>query len=187
MKNPKAELLLEWLKRAPEGAALEVGCIREEREVVEDGFTPYLAKRCEAEGRPFFSVDTDPKSVDIANKVLGQHKLKQVVECHDGFQYIRENTRAYAFLFLDSHRHPSFTFDQYRAAELLPGAVLIVDDCQPIDGFEFGKAHFVKALFDHHEIPYEIKKTADNGEYQWYSLCAIFKDGKWVKENPSES
>ena len=36
MQNEKAELLFSLLEEAPEGVVVETGCIREEKEVIED-------------------------------------------------------------------------------------------------------------------------------------------------------
>ena len=178
MKNPKAALLLEYLSKAPNGLSVEIGCIREDHEVVEDGFsTPYLAAACESSGREFLSFDVDQGNVSIANRVLESRGLKPIVRCQDGLEAIK-SLGPISFLFLDGHRHPKYTVDQYMAAELVPGAVVIIDDCQPIDSFVFGKAQFVKFLLDSYKTPYDIVETANNGMYQWKSLCTILKNGK---------
>lgn len=183
MENKKAKLLIESLRRAPPGPCVEIGCIRESREVVEDGFsTPYLSRECIDQGRTFYSFDTEQKHVDIANNVLKMYGHLPVVKKMDGKKGIKLvhkiNPCPIAFLFLDSHRHPAFTFDQYKEACLAPDSIVIVDDAQPIDEFEFGKSQFIKDFFDHHSYPYEIIETHNNGLYTWSSMVFQLKNGK---------
>lgn len=179
MKNLKAKLLLEQLEKAPDGLVVEIGCIREDHEVLEDGFsTYYIAKWCHENDREFRSFDTTKEAVNIANSVLYKHNLYECVEIKDGKQAIKELSQPISFLFLDSHYHPSFSLEQFRTAELVPGAVVIVDDAQPIKEHKFGKATFIKQLFDHHEIAYELINTASNEFNQWVSLVTKFPMGK---------
>jgi predicted O-methyltransferase YrrM len=178
MENKKAELLLTKLNEAPPGLCVEIGCIREDHEVLEDGYsTYYLARHCKTYDRIFVSYDIEQKCVDIANDMLERYMLNPIVKKADGKIALKQSGPI-AFLFLDSHRHPSFSLEQYREAELVPGAILIVDDAQPIDDHEFGKAQFIKEIFDHNNIPYEIVDTANNKNYQWRSLVAVIKNGK---------
>lgn len=178
MKNKKAELIVESLLRAPKGIAFEAGCIREDHEVVEDGFsTPFIVDVCVKQKRLVMSCDTEQAHVDIANAVLKERGLPEVVQCLDAKHGIAV-ADPIAFLFLDSHRHPAFTLDQYRAAELVDGAIVIIDDAQPIDEFKFGKAQFVKDFFDFHGIPYEIIETHSNDMYTWASMVFTLEDGK---------
>lgn len=182
MKNKKAELIIQCLKEAPPGIVVEAGCIREETEVVEDGFsTPYIANECNEQGRWFFSFDTEGEHVAIANRVLLEMGFGPQVECMDAKVGIEKTCPTFgpiAFLFLDSHRHPAFTLDQFKAAHLCAGAVVIIDDAQPIDDYEFGKAQFIKEWRDFHKLPYEIVETHNNGQYQWSSMVFTVEEEK---------
>lgn len=77
--------------------------------------------------------------VDIANRVLRHEGMMEVVEAIDGASAL-SGVGPIAFLHLDSSDNPEDTFAQYVAAELLPGAVVVVDDAQASHGNAFGKA-----------------------------------------------
>lgn len=175
MNNKKSQLLIEGLNKAPkEGLIVEIGCIREDHEVVEDGYsTYYIAKWCQENNRTFISCDIEEPTVHIANSVLERENLPRCVLLSDGKRLLKELEQPIAFLFLDSHRHPAFSLDQYKEALLLPQSVVIIDDAQAIDGFPFGKAQFIKDFFDYHKIQYKIIETHRNPAYQWRSLITI--------------
>lgn len=167
--NPKAKLLLDLASKAPQGLIVEIGCIRDEKEVFEDGFsTPYFAQFAQNNGYQFLSFDIEPKCVEIANRVLKNYGLATHAEIGDGKDVLKNLTLPISFLFLDSHRHPDFSFQQLLNAELEPGAIVAVDDAQPIDNYEFGKAHFIKQVLDTKEYPYSIVDTFPGWRTLWF-------------------
>jgi hypothetical protein len=175
--NRKSTLLLEALGRAPKGPVAEIGCIRHEAEAPTDGFSTYwLARRCRELTRPFRSFDLDPRAVGLARAILEKEGLPGVVECRDGVEALRDRGPL-AFLYLDGPDNPSQVLEQYRAAELLPGAVLVVDDAHNYWCGPHGKA---TALVRHFEglplplVPYRIVAT----EPGYTALVATFPSGK---------
>ena len=54
----------------------------------------------------------------------------------------------------------------------------MIDDAQKIGDHEFGKASFVKPVFDRHGVAYEIVDTAENTFNKWKALIARFPGGK---------
>lgn len=170
-ENRKAELLLQLLEKAPEeGLVVEIGCIRDVREVIEDGFsTYYLAKWCHEHNRPFCSFDNEQKAVDCANTVLKAKGFPQRAVVRDGAEALEE-LGPISFLFLDSHRDPYYSYFQLRKAILVPRAIVVVDDAQLIDGHEYGKAQYIRNDLVQKGIPHSIFDTAGRGRYQWRSL-----------------
>jgi len=173
--NKKAELLLKYANQAPLGLFVEIGCIRHEIEDEDGWSTLYLAKYCSDRNKQFMSFDNDLESVRIANAVLQNNNLPQCVSHKDGTKAIEGvNCYAISYLLLDSHKNPSFSFEQYKAAELVPGAVLIVDDAQKIDDWSYGKADFIQKIFYKQRREYEIIETIPG----WSSFVAILPNGK---------
>jgi predicted O-methyltransferase YrrM len=153
MKNQKAAVLIEAAKRAPAGLFAEIGCIREDHEVPQDGFsTVYLAKYCEGAGNEFISVDVEQKHVDIANAVLKDRGLPQVVRKEDGEKFLRELETPISFL-------PESSYYQFFEAGLAEGAVVVVDDAHNYDNQRHGKATYLVAMLDKQGRKYEIRQT----------------------------
>ena len=167
---------------AKQGDIIEIGCIREPDEVPEDGFsTVYLAQYAKDNNRNFISWDTNLQNVRMARTALGSRDLNPLsVIKGDGEEALKATPHnEIAFLYLDSHRNPAFTLNQYKAANLLPGAIVCVDDAYHYDeGFKFGKATFLKQLFEQKAINHQLVPTFSNGAYQNYMLVAQIVDGK---------
>jgi len=157
----KAELLLKYLPMAPVGPVFEVGCLRSEFESEEDGYsTLYLLNYCTNNDINFISIDNDKDTVELAKKVLNQHRLdEERILLGDGAETIKKLDRNISFLYLDSHKDPVYTLEQYKAACLNKGAILIIDDSQPIERWQFGKATLVKNVFDKYKVEYKIITT----------------------------
>lgn len=165
MRNEKAKTLLAAAQMAPDtGDAFEIGCIREDHEVPTDGYsTVHLARFFQGRDRFFFSIDTNMENVEMANDVLRREKLKSCVVRGDGKDFLEclGDSTQIAFLFLDSHRDPQYTLDQFLVARkrLLPGAMVCVDDAHSYDSWDLGKATYLAEYLDQAEIPYEIRPT----------------------------
>lgn len=140
VQNKKAELLLKALEEAPPGFVVEIGSTREAEEKSYDGFsTYYLARRCKELGRPFRSFDVAREVVRVANSGLEKTGLPPSVELGNGKEVL-PGLGPIAFLYLDSSDDPRDTLEQWLASELLPGAVVVVDDAHEYGGNSYGKA-----------------------------------------------
>ena len=174
MENKKAEILLNAATKAIGNTFIEIGCIREKKEVPEDGFsTYYLAKFCKENNKIFKSFDIEKNNVDIANEVLLSHGFDPIVKQQDGKEALLE-CGPIDFLFLDAHRIPAISYDQYIVAELAKNAIVVIDDAHTFDNNEFGKATYLIYLFKKYNIPYEIKDTCPG----FKTAIAYIKDGK---------
>ncbi len=162
MKNRKAKVLLEALDMAPNGLIVEIGSVRQENEVEEDGFsTVYLASYANDNNLDFHSYDNEQPTVDLANMVLQRNGLNQLVECRDGVEALK-SLGPISFLYLDSHKNPQFSLDQYRAANLAPGAIVCIDDTHSYEGWEFGKATYLIDLAERSSLPFDIVDTFES-------------------------
>ncbi len=156
------------------GLIIEIGCIRQEQEVAEDGFsTFYLAQFAHDTGREFKSFDIEPENVRIANKVLKSHNLPESVFQADG-KFVLPTLGAISFLFLDAHRIPAISFEQYKAAELAKDAIVVIDDAHTFDGNQYGKATYCVQVFDKYNIKWDIFDT----EPGFKMIVAKFPNGK---------
>jgi len=181
MKNNKADLLLKLLSMAPEGPIVEIGCIRNAIEVVEDGFsTYYIAKFAEQHGKTFVSCDVEPTAVNIANNILSEHGLHPIVKLIDGKIILSTINEPIAFLFLDSHKNPFFSFEQFKAANLRDGAIVAVDDAQQIENWEFGKATFIKMMLDKFGHEYSIVDTCPGWRTLFFTMNGAKKSGELI-------
>ena len=181
VRNKKAELLLKVLDAAPPGLVVEVGSLREPTEVSTDGFsTFYLARRCEELAREFRSFDLNPHAVQVANRVLREAGLKAKVELGNGKTAL-SGLGPIAFLYLDSSDDPNDTLEQYVAAELLPGALVVVDDAQAYRGQAYGKSTHLIETFEAKEIPripYRLQPTEPGYKALVFSLPMGKKSGE---------
>lgn len=180
MRNRKAEVLLAAFDMAPDGLSVELGCIRQEHEVPEDGYsTVHLARSAAERGREFRSFDNEQPTVDLANRVLQREGLDPLVECRDGATAVTE-LGPISFLYLDSHRDPEISLAQYRAAELAPGAIVAIDDTHRYEGWEYGKATDLIALCMERpeELPFDLVETFSNGRYTTYMTVIQVVEGK---------
>jgi len=162
MRNMKADALLYAVNIAPqEGVFVEIGCIREDHEVPTDGYsTVYLARYCQQHGIVFESYDINAENVAMANDVLEREGLSRRVFVNDGVKALKlHHHEPISFLYLDSHRDPTFSMLQYNAAWLAPGSVVAIDDAHAYDDFKFGKATDLKTIFDDDGINYKILPT----------------------------
>lgn len=163
--NRKAQLLLDCLKRAPRGPVAEIGSVRCPEEVDTDGFsTIYLARACEADDRTFHSFDVDHAAVDNANTLLRAHDLREVASIGDGLCAMWAMPPM-AMLYLDSHALARYTTDQFCAAKILPGGIVVIDDAHEFNGQKHGKATGVVPIcealgFDVEFVPTEFGYTA---------------------------
>jgi len=172
--NKKAALLLRMMASVPVGPVAEVGCLRRVREVRSDGWsTAYLARACADRNVAFMSYDRDAMVVDMANRVLRERQLGQCVTCCDGAEALRA-AEPLALLYLDGSDDPADTVMQFRAAALLPGGVLVVDDAQSSGASVFGKATRLVPLLSERGQVFEIVLT----ESGFAALVARFSDGK---------
>jgi len=155
----KSRLLLSLLQLAPEGAIAEVGCIRHRIEIPGDGFsTYYLARWARERGVPFTSFDKDAGVVRSANALLETKGLPPCVKHQDGAQGVR-SLGPLAFLYLDSSDDPGDTLSQFLAAQLIPGAVVVVDDAQAHGENMMGKATLLAQHLREVGVPYEVVPT----------------------------
>jgi predicted O-methyltransferase YrrM len=168
MRNLKANVLMFAAQQAPPGGtAVEIGCIRESIEVPQDGFsTVYLAIHCEEHNVPFYSVDIFYENIDKARSALDSNKLyKAELICCDGKDFLQQwniyDRGLISFLYLDSHRDPQYSLDQFLAArdKLAPDAIVAIDDAHVYDGFDYGKATYLIDLFKKENIKYKILST----------------------------
>lgn len=168
MRNQKAHTLLYACQIAPKGGALvEIGCIREEHEVPTDGYsTVYLARQAEEEGHPFYSVDLFHENIDKARRVLNREGLEKAeLVCCDGKAFLEqwdvEERGRISLLYLDSHREPRYSHDQFIAVrdKLAPGAVVAIDDAHEYDGHAYGKATDLVKFFEEEDWSYKILPT----------------------------
>lgn len=162
---------------SPNGLMVEIGCIRQEHEVPEDGFsTVHLARFAKSNGRIFLSFDNEQPTVDLANGVLKREGFKSLVECKDGIQALNE-LGLISFLYLDSHKDPQFSFNQFKAAELAPGAIVAIDDTHEYEKWKFGKATSLIALAEENDWPFDIVPTF-KGWYETAMTILQFPNGK---------
>jgi len=174
MQNKKAEVLLWTTNKAPNGLWVEIGGIRESKEVPQDGYsTYYLAKEAERRQCDFITIDKDLECSKIALKLLNLNNLPGKVINGDGKIEVAK-LPPISFLYLDSHRLPIFSAEQYIAAELVPGAVIAIDDCHEFDGFKFGKGTNLVSIFEHQNITWSIADT----EPGFKMIVAYFPEGK---------
>lgn len=179
MQNKKARVLLEALGLAPDGLIVEIGCVRQDHEVPEDGYsTVYLARYAREKGCSFKSFDNEQQTVYLANRLLNQEGFLPLVECIDGVDALTQETEPIVFLYLDSHRDPQFSMDQYLAAELAPGAIVAIDDTHAYEQWEYGKATNLIALAVARELPFDIVPTFSNQQYQTAMTIIQIPDGK---------
>lgn len=171
--NRKAALLLDLLDQAPRGPVVEVGCVRRPMEVKSDGYsTVYLARACAQRDVPFAAFDLDPLAVDVANRALRKEGLEACVACSDGAAALGK-AAPIAFLYLDSSDDPKDTLNQFMAAALLPGAIVVVDDVQGTNKRAFGKATELMAC-----VPGECVLQIVPTELGYASLVLRVRDGK---------
>lgn len=158
-RNRKAQLLLRLLDEAPPGPVVEIGCLRHPSEVPSDGHsTLYLARACKERTRDFLSVDRDPLVVDVANRVLAEAGLPLIAMAADGVEALG-GVDAIAFLYLDSSDDPADSLEQLAAAELAPGAIVVIDDAQPTGGHMLGKATLVVQHCGRRGLPFDLVPT----------------------------
>jgi predicted O-methyltransferase YrrM len=159
MENLKAKVLLEAAARAPNGLWVEIGCIREDHEVPQDGFSTFhLAKTAQKRGCRFITIDKGQACTAIATKILSEHELSGEVILGDGKDEVKK-LGPISFLYLDSHRLPIFSAEQFREAELVPGAIVVIDDCHAFDNMAYGKGDILIRVFNANGIKWEIKDT----------------------------
>lgn len=181
MRNRKAEVLLDALSKAQNGLWIEIGCIREDKEVPTDGFsTYYLAKMANIRNCLFRSYDTNHENVEMAKRALEKHHLLNInaqvyrMDGETALKYRAAEKEEISFLYLDSHRLPIYSAAQYLAAPLAEGAVVVIDDCHSFDGFEYGKGNILVSLFEKHDIEWEIFDT----EPGFRMIVAYLPNGK---------
>jgi predicted O-methyltransferase YrrM len=140
--NAKAARLLEALAGLPRGAVIvEIGCARFAEERSSDGFsTVHLAHAALEHGWELHSVDSDHHAVLIAEALTGA--LPCTVHHSDGAVWLAAGPPIDG-LYLDGDSIPEQALAQYRAAHLSPGAVIVVDDVQPIGDHGRGKGELL--------------------------------------------
>lgn len=177
--NRKAIKLIELLNSSPHGLVVEIGAIRESQENPTEGFsTVYLARECKKLGRTFRSIELEEKNFRMANAVLSSFMLPPCVEHGDGGKLV-SSYGPISFLYLDSSRFPGHTMDQYKAAELVDGAVVAVDDAHTFDDHEFGKAQFLVEYLKNANIPFSLSYTS--AEWETVYRMMHFKQTKYKK------
>ena len=140
--NAKAAHLLAAFSHLSAGAVVvEIGCARFPEERPSDGYsTPYLAEAGAEHGWEFHSVDSDAAAVlNATNLIAG---MPGTVHHADGVQWLSHGPQIDG-LYLDGSADPQEAVEQYRAAHLAPGAVVVVDDIQPIGEHALGKGHLL--------------------------------------------
>ncbi len=185
MRNIKADVLLAALDVAPDGHFAEVGCMRQEEIVPEDGASSfYIAQEAKDRNCIFSTFDVDKKAVAICNRFLLSKGLKDHAVLGDGEKALRA-AGTMSFLHLDGHYDPKLTLEQFRAVKLAPGAQVVVDDAFPTfdptgkpHGFDYGKATYLIAYFDTNDINYRLIPTFSNAVYQNYSMVFCTPHGK---------
>jgi len=171
----KAKVLLGAAREAPqEGLFLEIGCIREDHEVPQDGWsTIHLARYCAYRDIQFISVDCVEENVSMANLILDKEGLGPCVVHNDGEKEVASHGPI-SFLYLDSHRIPRYSTDQWLAAELVPGAMVVIDDAHEYDGLPYGKATELVEIFAEAGTHFKVWHTEPG-----FRMCvAKFPDGK---------
>ncbi len=169
MINFKAKALEMAMQQAPHQDTtttifVEIGCIREDHEVPSDGYsTVHIARYCVERGIYFRSVDSNEDNVKIARAVLRREisadpDTDKLVKQYDGEKWLKACSPI-SFLYLDSHREPEFSLNQFLAAKLVSGAIVAIDDAHPYDGHEYGKATDLIPLFDAENIKWKIIPT----------------------------
>lgn len=144
--NRKAERLLAAFSGLPEGSlVVEVGCARFRQEFASDGWsTVYLARAAAEHGWEFHSIDVSEEALDIARDLTDG--LPVSFHLGDGADWLANSDRLIDGLYLDGAAEPSETLDQYGAAPLAAGAVVVIDDTQKLNGYAHGKADAVLML-----------------------------------------
>jgi len=187
--NFKAKALEMAMQTAPNQDAtatvifVEIGCIREDHEVPSDGYsTVHMARYCAERGIYFRSVDANEDNVKIARAVLRREissdpDTDELVKLYDGEKWLKACSPI-SFLYLDSHRDPEYSLNQFCAAKLVPGAVVAIDDAHSYDGWEYGKATDLIKLFDAEGIKWKIVPTHP----QFKMVIARILDG-WPKND----
>lgn len=172
----KKDVLLQELAKAPDGLVVEIGCLRERIKIDSDGWsTLYLAQECSKRKLTFISVDVNEHNVAIAQEVLIQHGLNpSVVSVKDGTKFLQSlyPEKRLAFLYLDSADDPDINFQQYSSANMLPGGIIVVDDCHSYDGNKFGKGTRI----------IEARPDAEIVE-NFYGKMAIIREGGFNAPN----
>lgn len=137
--NRKAQRLLTSFGHLPSGSTVvEIGCVRVAEEVPTDGFsTFYLAQAAAERGWVFHSVDIDPNAVRAARKVTRGLPVK--VHRARGVDWLAKFDEPINGLYLDGAADPQQAVDQFRNAKLAQGAVIVIDDVQPIASSPRGK------------------------------------------------
>ncbi len=194
MINFKAKALEMAMQTAPIQDSttifVEIGCIREDHEVPSDGYsTVHMARYCIEHDLQFVSVDANEENVAIARTALRKElggsasplPGAPVVIHLDGEKYLKA-CNPISFLYLDSHRDPEYSLNQFLVANLVPGAVVAIDDAHPYDGWEYGKATDLIKLFDAEEIKWKIVPTHP----QFKMVIARIVDG-WPKSTESHA
>lgn len=162
MKNRKAEVLLDAVAMSPDGLMVEIGSVRQANEVPEDGYsTVYLARYALESGREFRSFDNEQSTVNLANQILRNEGLQPSVECRDGVEAVAA-LDPISFLYLDSHKDPQYSIEQFKAAALKPGAIVAIDDTHRYEEWEFGKATYLIALAESQSWPFDIVDTFES-------------------------
>ena len=186
MINFKAKALEMAMQMAPQtGLFVEIGCIREDHEVPSDGYsTVHMARYCIERGIHFLSVDHNEGNVSIARSVLARELGVdgEIFVLRDDGQSFLKQYENISFLYLDSHRDPEYSLNQFLVAKLVPGAVVAIDDAHPYDGWEHGKATDLIKLFDAEEIKWKIVPTHP----QFKMVIARIVDG-WPKSTESHA
>lgn len=137
--NAKATTVLQAFDRLPAGAVVvEIGCVRFPSEISSDGYsTVHLARAATERRWVFHSVDIDPDAVEIAQAAT--EGLAVTVHCASGADWLGSCGLVIDGLYLDGAAEPEQAVAQYRVAELSGGAVIVIDDIQPIGLVERGK------------------------------------------------
>jgi len=121
---------------------VEVGSMRYPYESpLEGGSTLHLARWCAQHKRKFISIDIDENNVRNSRHMLQAAGLEATLIVGDGASVIAGLQARIGLLFLDGSTDPDQALSQYAAAEprLSPGAIIAIDDVQPIDDFGQGK------------------------------------------------
>jgi predicted O-methyltransferase YrrM len=140
----KRHALLDVLARSPgEGVLVEVGCIRSVEDAHDGASTLVLAQWARDHRQLVHSIDVDSRNISLARSLLTARGLESYV-CQwtsTGQQVLAHLDSPIAFLYLDGSDNPVDTLEQVQAAyhKLLPGARVIIDDCQAYRGNKLGK------------------------------------------------
>lgn len=172
--NNKALHLIKLLQKAPPGLLVEVGGIREPKEIPTEGFSSYyFALECKKSGRPFISCEIESANVKMARVMLAAYGLHPEIVNADGKDFLSQ-CGPVSFLYLDSSRFPAHTWEQYLAASIVPGGVVSIDDAHEIDGHEYGKAQYVVEHLKKSKIPFNVNIT----ENRYRMIDFILANGK---------